>query len=318
MVYRNIKNAMWRHPHDRRRFWVLPSTALGSVLLHALLVLPFVLGASAAKTRIPDAMGVGSTSIVSSTEPTMTLIMIDAPAITHDPDALPEDIASLGLPSKSFAIKIISPDPMPAFDLKNLTTDQDAPNPVPEAAGDMAGRAKLFGRYMGQVMARIERAWVRPRNPIGDPLFRCKVQIKQDKQGNVLEVMIVQCNGDGDWQMSLAAAIQTASPLPAPPDPSVFADALTLSFDSEPFRARGSGEGFEPEPIQVASASTYSLGPATSEILKHKTLPGAIDLRIVGTRDDSLDIPQPVEQQGVLSAESDGFPEQGFPGQQQN
>ena len=271
---------------------MLPVTAMGSLLLHTLLILPFVLGASAAKTRAPNVQGAGASAIMSSAEPMMTMIMIDAPAMTRDPDALPEVIASLGLPSKSFAIKIVSPDPMPAFDLKNLTTDQDAPNPVPEAAGDMAGRAQLFGRYMGQVSARIERAWVRPRNPIGDPLFQCKVQIKQDRQGNVLEVMIVQCNGGGDWQMSLAGAIQSASPLPAPPDPSVFADALTLSFDSEPFHNGGSGEGFEPEPIQVANASIYSLGTGTPETFHRKPLPGVIDLRITGGRDYSLDVPQ--------------------------
>ena len=303
MLQQKFGGVLRSYSVPRRRIWALPVAALGSVLLHGLLILPFVLGASAAKRRVPNAQGAGSSATASSAEPMMTMIMIDAPVITRDPDVLPEDIASLGLHSNSFTIKIISPDSTPAFDPRIFTTDQDALNPIPEAAGDTAGRAQLFGRYMGQVIARIERAWVRPRNPIADPLFQCRVQIGQDKQGNVLEVMIVECNGDGDWKASLANAIQSASPLPAPPDPSVFADALTLSFDAEPFQKDGSGEGFEPEPVQVASTGTFGLGPVTSEILNRKSqpMPGVIELHISGKHDDSLDMPQ-VESGGAQSA----------------
>ena len=270
--------------------WVLPVAALGSVTLHAILLLPLVLGASA-KMRTPNSFGAGASAIVSSAEPTMTVVFIDAPAVTSDPGRITEDISSRGLPSEAFAMKVVSPDPTPAFDIRSLTTDRDAPDPIPEAAGDIPGHALMFGRYMGQVMARIERAWLRPRSPISDPLFRCRVEIKQSAKGDVLEVTMQQCNGDGHWQASLAAAIQTASPLPAPPDPSVFADTLTLTFDAEPFRAGGNGEGFEPQPSQIAG--TFSLGPATSEILHRTPGRGAIELRITGVRDESLAAPQP-------------------------
>jgi hypothetical protein len=105
----------------------------------------------------------------------------------------------------------------------------------------------MFGRYMGQIKARIERAWLRPRTSIGANSFACRVQIVQDKAGNVMETTLQHCNGNGRWQISLVQAIQSASPLPGPPDRAVFADALTLEFNSGPFLAGNSGDGFEPE-----------------------------------------------------------------------
>ena len=277
----------------RRRFWILPTTALGSLLLHALLILLFVLGASAKKMRMPNAMGAGASASASSAEPMMTLIQINAPAVAPDPDVAPDEVASRGLTPETLAMMVLSPDPTPALDLKNLTTDQDAPEPTPEAAGDTAGHAMLFGRYMGQITARIERAWVRPRSAISDPLFRCRVKIVQSKQGEVREVEMQQCNGDMTWQLSLAAAIQTASPLPAPPNPSVFADALTLSFDAEPFHAGGSGEGFEPEKMQVATASVISHGSSALGPLKPTSAqPAVIEYRVTGERNEVVTTPQ--------------------------
>ena len=111
--------------------------------------------------------------------------------------------------------------------------------------------------------------------------------------------------------MSLANAVQSASPLPAPPDPSVFADALTLSFDSEPFHSGRSGEGFEPERVQVASAGSFSLGPATADILKRKPLPGVIEFRIIGKRDDSLNVAQPASLQVDPAADPGNVSNQG-------
>jgi hypothetical protein len=107
--------------------------------------------------------------------------------------------------------------------------------------------AILYGRYLGQLQARIERAWLRPRTEIGAASFSCRARIEQNPRGNVVGIKLDHCNGSQRWQQSLVSAIRTASPLPAPPDPSVYADRLWLSFRSENFRAGGSAEGFEPE-----------------------------------------------------------------------
>jgi hypothetical protein len=79
------------------------------------------------------------------------------------------------------------------------------------------------------------------------------VQINQNPHGDVAEVTLRSCNGDTRWQLSLVAAIQSASPLPAPPDPSLFAGQLMLNFDASAYQARGNEQGFEPALAQVAN-----------------------------------------------------------------
>jgi hypothetical protein len=113
---------------------------------------------------------------------------------------------------------------------------------------DGAERALLFGRYVSQINARIERAWVRPHASPGVPdpwgrargrpgaaaaaRFDCRVEIDQSGSGRVLEVTLVRCDSNPRWQESLVQAIDAASPLPAPPNPSVFARSLVLDFTS--------------------------------------------------------------------------------------
>lgn len=106
----------------------------------------------------------------------------------------------------------------------------------------------MAGRYLGQINARIERAWIRPRTLIDSGLFACRVRVVQGNDGGVQEIEIVQCNGDMAWQVSLVRAIQSASPLPAPPDPKVFSRKLILDFHSTPFLPGADPAGFEPEP----------------------------------------------------------------------
>lgn len=107
----------------------------------------------------------------------------------------------------------------------------DSNSPTMEATGDSSGRAMLFGRYLGQVKARIERAWEIPVTALSDT-FECKVQIRQTPSGEVKEVTLQRCGDDLAWQLSLVQAIQQASPLSAPPDESVFTEIVTLSFEA--------------------------------------------------------------------------------------
>jgi hypothetical protein len=108
-------------------------------------------------------------------------------------------------------------------------------------------RTAMLGRYMGQIDARIERAWIRPRTWVESGQFTCRAKITQAKSGAVLEIELQDCNGDGRWQASLAHAIESASPLPAPPDPEVFSRVVVLDFTALPFSPGAASTGFEPE-----------------------------------------------------------------------
>ena len=112
-------------------------------------------------------------------------------------------------------------------------------------------------RYIGQITARVERAWIRPRAPVDDAaFFACRVRVTQDRQGVVQEIELVRCNGTPRWQTSLVQAIQSASPLPAPPDADVFRSQVVLDLQSATFTPRASTEGFEPDGALAAIGRT--------------------------------------------------------------
>jgi hypothetical protein len=130
-----------------------------------------------------------------------------------------------------------------------LIPDVDLPV-TPDATVADAGRlSAMYGRYIGQITARIDRAWLRPRTPIGASSFSCQVAVNQDAVGNVMQTVLEQCDGDTRWQLSLVQAIQSASPLPAPPDPDVFSRTLHLAFTAEAYSPNRSPDEYEPEAV---------------------------------------------------------------------
>jgi hypothetical protein len=112
---------------------------------------------------------------------------------------------------------------------------------------------RIYARYVGQIDARIERAWARPRTTPGVDLFSCAARIEQDKAGNVIEINLLRCNGDTRWRQSLLHAIRVSSPLPAPPDPSVFRRTLTLTFTSLPYSNTSNPDLYEPEDVSLVA-----------------------------------------------------------------
>jgi hypothetical protein len=165
----------------------------------------------------------------------------------------------------------------------------EASTPTEPDAGDEATRALMLGRYVGQITARIERAWLRPRSALDAGMFTCRARILQDETGRVLDIGLRDCNGDAKWQESLVRAIQSASPLPAPPEPNVFRRILILELGSELFVPGGSEDGFEPPPGVSASTGVPVQPPIlTSDALEQLRAiragrPVSVDLRISGS-----------------------------------
>jgi hypothetical protein len=134
----------------------------------------------------------------------------------------------------------------------------------------------------------VERAWMRPRSVTAAGSFSCRVQITQDKHGNVQEVTLEKCTDDPRWQVSLVRAITAASPLPAPPDPAVFSSLLTIEFDSDPYIVGGSDQGFEPvaraEASAVSRSTPESRFPSRPAVGARKMRSdGSMDLTIIGS-----------------------------------
>jgi hypothetical protein len=138
-------------------------------------------------------------------------------------------------------------------------------NQAPSASADGtdgAEKARLLGIYTGQIQARIDRVWRRPRTPVNEEKssvdatesFQCEAQIVQDARGNVQEVMLPRCNGSPAWRNSLVLAIQHASPLPAPPSEKAFSTSITLNFVGLSYFAGASDDDYEPVRRPLLSA----------------------------------------------------------------
>jgi len=231
---------------------------IGTLLLHGLVLQSVLMGSRVQKMRPPEIQGAGATLVKSEVEPVETLVLIELPTIIKPSEQILEELASAGAPRQETLIKMISPDPLPHLEMTKLANDEQAAKAAAPDGGDGAERARLFGIYSGQIQARIERIWRRPRTPVtessdqsrareGNGTFSCQVRIIQDARGNVQEVLLPQCNGTSAWQHSLVLAINQSSPLPAPPSPTVFSNAMALTFTGYDYVAGRSENEYEIE-----------------------------------------------------------------------
>ena len=276
----------------RRKAGVLGMcSALATVLLHGLIAGALLWGDGQHLKRKPDLSGAGANAADSGAEVVSVLFFIDEPSAPRSPDEDAQPLSSGGAPKLASLVKIAAPDPLPPPPLI-ASDDGDRTDVTAESDSDAASRALLFGRYEGQIKARIERAWLRPRSPIGEDSFQCHVKVLQDKQGTVLEVDLVRCNGTPRWQLSLAAAIQSASPLPAPPNPAVFSEALTLTFSARAFLAGRDEQGYESPAALIAQTQAPGIGAtpgntppttASTPIFRRYPKSDVMELRITGT-----------------------------------
>lgn len=217
-----------------RRLGTYSLGVLFTLSLHLALLSSMLLGTAGKPPLKPLTEGALASSPNSdASEFVTTLILLNDHSIT--PSDQPADESAyaspqLALPPAKAEVIIASLD-VTVPEVGGSANGTDANSPTIEATGDDTGRAMLFGRYMGQVKARIERAWEYPITTLPDK-FECKVQIKQTKQGEVKEVTLQHCGDDPAWQVSLVQAIQRASPLSAAPDESVFTEVMTLSFSA--------------------------------------------------------------------------------------
>lgn len=228
---------------DTKARATLISTAgvLASLALHLMVMAPILIGFGTS-ARQPPLVSDASESPTDHSGSSMTLMLIDD-SDANAKDAEDRSRAQLAASPPLNSVLLTVPPPKfesPADD----DGDPDQHNVTVSSRSDPELRL-LFGRYMTQISARIDRAWIRPRTPIDADYFACRVRITQDHTGTVQEIELVKCNGDPRWQTSLVRAIQSASPLPAPPDASVFSNHLTLDIQSSTFLSGDTADQFE-------------------------------------------------------------------------
>lgn len=214
--------------------WGIWSTAgFLTLIIHVLLLTPLLIGNSDHKSHPPLSDGdPASVQNTAADEFFSTLVMLNSRSITVREDQ--DESAFIALShaaTVSSAVDLVMTNATPELEVAGSVDGQDSVASTTEAAGDEAGRALLYGRYLGQIKARIERAWIHPATMLHTG-FQCQVQIKQSQQGDVQEITLQRCGNDLTWQVSLVRAIQSASPLSAPPDEKIFSTVVTLKFDA--------------------------------------------------------------------------------------
>jgi hypothetical protein len=243
----------------RRRF--LPPTLigiLGTGLLHSMLIQSVAFGTRGAKQKTPETQESAS-ALSKSTDEGERLVLISLPTSANASLAARNPISSLPDLTKMKVKLKIDIDSPALLGLETLALSEDRPVSTSAGGVDGADQARLFGIYTGQIQARIDRVWRRPRSSVsegtaagdGGESFQCEAQIVQDVRGNVQEILLPRCNGAAAWQLSLVRAIQQASPLPAPPSDKVFNSSITLRFVGLPYVSGSSPDEYEFEPQQV-------------------------------------------------------------------
>jgi hypothetical protein len=239
---------------------------IGTLLIHALLVPSAYMSSRAGKTRAPETHELGS--LVKSKGDSMeSLVLITLPTTSSRSITIAQDVSVQIELSKNTVISPLEHDFAGWLDQEILALDEEPPTAAPGDGGEAAEQARLFGIYSGQIRARVERIWRRPRTPVQetdggvpsavtDESFRCQVQIVQDTNGFVKEVLLPRCNGSPAWQRSLVMAIQQASPLPAPPSTHVFSQSIVLDFVGLPYVSGAAEEDYEVEDTRSAGGSS--------------------------------------------------------------
>lgn len=239
---------------------------VGTLLLHGLVLQAVVFGSRAHKVRPPQVQDPGSSLNKTAATTADALVFIDLPKSAKTTDEIDEALASIRAELMDSPIPKIRLDPSPPPSVETLALGDNMDPASTVDNGDGAERARLYGIYTGQIQARIERVWRRPRTPVQEvsdstkspntaEYFHCQVQIVQDSRGNVQEVLLPRCSGSVAWQRSLVRAINQASPLPAPPDPKVFAPSVILNFVGFAFGPGMPSEDYEIQGNALAQTS---------------------------------------------------------------
>jgi hypothetical protein len=238
---------------QRGRLVVLAGGALASLALHALLLAPLILGGTMHdKAHDPD--DIGTSTVASDGAIVVELIEDTADSM----EAAGRQEPALDSPT-GFSRQLLA-ELRAAASIPDTEAETESAPKAAQTPGNASEFAALYGRYLGQVSARIERAWMRPRAPIGSDVFSCRVRVLQDRSGEVLDIFLAQCNGSQRWRASLVQAIRAAAPLSAPPDPRVFTERVVLEFRSLPYVEGGTSEGFEPSTL-TATTEVFPTSP---------------------------------------------------------
>jgi colicin import membrane protein len=114
---------------------------------------------------------------------------------------------------------------------KELETEQRDQEIADEERRMAANSSPAMDAYKFAIAQRIRRNWSVPASASADTM--CTVNVRQIAGGVIVDVTILNCNGDDAVKRSVEAAVRKSSPLPEPSTPDLFSANLTINLSPE-------------------------------------------------------------------------------------
>jgi hypothetical protein len=141
---------------------------LGTLLLHALVIQSVPWG-SGPKLKPPETPDSVDALAKSKTDPAESLVLISLPTVAVSNQTAAQNLVSSLPDLKTTKIKSpVDADPPAMLNFEALALSEDPVSNPTSGGGDGAELARSFGIYTGQIQARINRVWRRPRTPISE------------------------------------------------------------------------------------------------------------------------------------------------------
>lgn len=278
-TYKSVR--FWNRLRLENRMLMSCAAAFAALALHVFLVVPVLWAAGFSQDRQKQ-------TYQGDVADLQWVVLADS--LSHSAIVKPRSLASPTLTPIAVTYPLLAPALSPVV---AEVSDSRA------AASDAeSGFGTLYGRYLEQIRARIDRAWQRPRSAIGAPLFQCQVQVDQDAVGRVQEITLLECNGGSSWQLSLVHAIQSASPLPAPSNPAVFSRHILLAFRAMAYSPGAPVQLYAPPTAVLASDQRNERADASLNAFRtlreaaQAQKPRVLKLQIEGSKVDVEPDPQ--------------------------
>ncbi len=170
--WKNTPRYVVSQPPTARALWSPPLIGVfGTLLMHAIIAQLFYGIGNAQQALQSESQRHKASDDQSKDSSTVSLVLVDQPPSKDVSKRIAEELFRQISADTKRAIVVVLPD-LPVMNVGDLVLGKDEQEQSVENQEQGDEDARLFGVYTGQIHARIERIWRRPRSPISDQSTR--------------------------------------------------------------------------------------------------------------------------------------------------
>ena len=150
-----------------RRQWPVRMIGLfGTLALHSTIVMYFYVGMPIHKPLAHRSWDTNASPASANSDGAQSLTLITLPTLSENPPV--SRVTFLAGIESSMPVSTLRVDPPESINVGILTLDDETSSRATAEGGNGDDRTRLSGIYMGQIRARIDRMWRRPRTPVNE------------------------------------------------------------------------------------------------------------------------------------------------------